>query len=199
MGVGSEAGVVFGVEKGRGEEIWRSADYGATWSVWTTAPEPFRPIDAEPVIVTDRSQPARMMMVTATGRAYLIEGASAPTTRQVFDLKAQIGDGYPAYELYHCALDPRDPSVGYVTANVYGGSSVFRTLNLLDAQPVWTDISANAPRHPCKIYLHPATGEAIVSYHHGSAIYPAPDGYRASLRIAASLYDRVGAFPGLRH
>jgi photosystem II stability/assembly factor-like uncharacterized protein len=198
MGVGSEAGVVFGVEKGRSDEIWRSTDYGATWSLWAAAPESFRPIDAEPVIVTDRAHPARIMMVTSTGRAYLIEGASAPKTRQVFDLKAQIGDGYPAYELYHCALDPRDPGVGYLTANVYGGPSVFRTLNLFDPQPVWTDISANAPRHPCKIYLHPATGEAITSYHHGSTIYPAPDSYRASLRVSASLYDRVGAFPGLR-
>jgi hypothetical protein len=197
MGVGSGAGVVFGVEKGSGEAIQRSTDHGATWSTWATAPEPFRPIDAEPVIVTDRAQPARLMMVTATGRAYLIEGATAPTTRQVFDLRAQIGDGYPAYELYHCALDPRDPNIGYVTANVYGGPSVFRTLNLGDATPVWTDITGNAPRNPSKIYLHPATGEPIISYHQGSDIYPAPTGQRTSLSLAGSLYDRVGAFPGI--
>ena len=45
VGVGSEAGAVFGVEKSSGEAIRRSTDYGATWSIWATAPEPFRPID----------------------------------------------------------------------------------------------------------------------------------------------------------
>jgi hypothetical protein len=29
-------------------------------------------------------------------------------------------------------------------------------------------------------------------------IYPSPMGERAALGIAASLYDRVGAFPGIR-
>ena len=52
--MGSGAGVVFGVEKNSGEAIWRSTDYGATWSPWATAPEPFRPIDSKPVLVTDR-------------------------------------------------------------------------------------------------------------------------------------------------
>ena len=198
VGVGSGAGVVFGVEKGSGEAIRRSTDYGATWSVWATAPEEFRPIDAEPVLVTDRSKAARLLMVTASGKAYLIEGAAAPTTRLVFDLRAQIGAGYPAYELYHCAFDPHDPNVAYVTANVYGGPSIFRTLDLLSGAPTWTDISGNGPRQPRKVYVHPVTGEVITSYHHGSMIHPAPAGQHIALGITTSLYDRVGAFPGIR-
>jgi hypothetical protein len=198
IGVGGAPGVVFGVEKSSGEGIWRSTDYGASWALWATAPEPFRPIDNEPVLVSDRSHPARVMTLGASGRAFLIEGATAPTIRQVFDLEAQIGPGFPAYELYHGALDPRDPGVAYVTANVYGGGTVFRTVNLFDAVPAWTDISGNGPRQPRKIYLHPATGEVISSFHHGSMILPPPSGQRAAFGLGASLYDRIGAFPGLR-
>ena len=67
-----------------------------------------------------------MLALTASGKAWLIEGEDKPTIRQVFDLKTQIGAGFPGYELYHCAFDPRDPAIAYVTANVFGGSSVFR-------------------------------------------------------------------------
>ena len=114
------------------------------------------------------------MMVTASGKAYLIEGLPAPTTRRIFDLQAQIGPGYPAYELYHCAFDPHDPNVAYITTNNYGASSVFRTLDLLAATPTWTDISGNGPRDPRKVFVHPVTAEVITSYHHGSMIYPRP-------------------------
>jgi hypothetical protein len=200
IGAGGGAGVVLGVEKSGGEGIWRSTDHGATWTRWATAPEPFRPIDNEPVLVTDRSHPARVLAVTASGRAWLIEGLD-PTVRQVFDLEAQIGAGYPAYELYHCALDPRDPNLAYVTANVYGGPSVFRTLDLGSDRPTWTDISGNGPRQPRKVYVHPVTGDVISSQHHGSMIFPAilpeREGAR-TLATAASLYDRIGAFPGIR-
>ena len=132
-------------------------------------------------------------MVTASGRAWLIEGLD-PAVRQVFDLEAQIGPGYPAYELYHCALDPRDPDVAYVTANVYGGPNVFRTLDLTSDRPTWSDISGNGPRDPRKVYVHPATGDVITSYHHGSVIFPAGSGAgaRAALdRKPDVLQDRA--------
>ena len=197
IGVGSGAGVVFGVEKNSGEQIYRSTDYGASWSPWAKAPEPFRPIDSKPELVTDRSQAARVMMVTASGNAYLIEGVT-PTIRKIFDLRAQIGAGYPAYELLHCAFDPRDADIGYITANVYGGPSVFRTLDLTSNEPTWSDIGGNGPRQPRRIYVHPATGDVITSYHHGSMILPPPKGYKAAYGITASLYDRIGAFPGIQ-
>ena len=88
--------------------------------------------------------------------------------------------------------------MAYITTNGYGGGSVFRTLDLLAATPTWTDISGNGPRDPRKVYVHPATGEVITSYHHGSMIYPAPEGQRSAIGITTSLYDRVGAFPGIR-
>jgi hypothetical protein len=201
IGAGAGAGVVLGVERSRGEGIWRSTDHGASWTRWATAPEPFRPIDAEPVLATDRSHPARVLMVTAGGRAWLLEGL-VPAVRQVFDLRTAIGEGYPAYELQHCALDPRHPGTAYLTANVYGGPNVFRTLDLDSDRPTWTDISGNGPRDPRKVYVHPATGDVITSYHHGSTIFPAGsagEGARMTLAAApASLYDRVGAFPGIR-
>lgn len=149
-------------------------------------------------MVFDRSSAGRALMVGATGKGYLAEGASRAAFRQVFDLRAQIGSGFPAYELYHCALDSRNPDVAYITANVYGGPVIFRSLNLTAAQPVWEDLSAGAPHNPCRVYIHPATGEVIVSYHHGSMIHPAPAGYRERFAITPTLYGRVGAFPGIR-
>ena len=38
----------------------------------------------------------------------------------------------------------------------------------------------------------------ITSYHHGSMILPPPKGYKAAYGITASLYDRIGAFPGIQ-
>ena len=74
IGVGSGAGVVFGVEKSSGEGIWRSTDYGATWSPWATAPGAVPP-DRQQAGAGDRPLPGGAgLMVTASGNAYLIEG-----------------------------------------------------------------------------------------------------------------------------
>ena len=175
-GVGSGAGVVFGVEKNSGEAIRRSTDYGATWSPWATAPEPFRPIDSKPVLVTDQL-PGRAGHDGDGEREGLSDrGRDRPTIRKIFDLRAQIGAGYPAYELYHCAFDPRDADIG-----LHHRQRLRRALGLPHARPhepapTWTDISGNGPRQPRKIFVHPVTGDVITSYHHGSMILPPPEG-----------------------
>jgi hypothetical protein len=197
IGVSNAAGVVFGVEKGSGEQIFRSTDYGATWRLWATAPVAFRPIDSRPVISVDRASPGRMLAYCANGSAYLFEGESAPAIRKVFDLRALIGPGYPGYELVNGALDPHDPEVAYISGNVYGGSSVFRTRNLGATTPTWEDISGNGPRQPRFLFVHPVTGDVLSSFYHGSMILPPPSGQRAAFALGNSLYDRVKAFPGM--
>ena len=196
IGVGNRGGVAFGVEKNSGEGIWRTSDYGASWKLWATAPEPFRPIDNAPVLTSSRTHAARVLAVTASGKAWLIEGETAPTVRQVFDLRTAAGPGLPAYELYHCALDSRDPGVAYVSANVYGATALFRSVNLGDAVPAWAALGGGGSRQPSKVFVHPATGEVITSAFHGSMILPSPSGQRAAFGVVGLALRPGAVLPG---
>ena len=185
------------VEKNSGETIWRSTDYGATWKTWATAPG---------ALPADR-QRARSSRSTASGRR-ACGRASAPAGRPT-DRGRRIRDQQarspapdrrrlPGLRAAPRGARSRTTRRRLCLGNIYGGSSVFRTRNLGDATPTWEDISGNGPRQPRYLFVHPVTGELISSYHQGSMILPAPSGQRTARRISQSLYDRIGAYPGLK-
>lgn len=189
MGIDSD-GAIYGVEMNKGEQIRRSTDGGESWTVWTTAPERFRPINSKPSMFVSPHRTFRVYAATSSGKVHLIDGREGRST-VVFDLRKLLPGGLPGYEVQSVVVDPFDEDLIYVSVNTYGAAVVFRSR---DGGSSWHDVTGNAPRIPGRLMIHPHTSDVILSWQHGSHILAPPDEHRDRYGITESLYDRVRGY-----
>lgn len=183
---------IFGTSKDKTDKvIRRSTNRGASWTAWATASASFRPVDPTPVVTVCPHHPARVYVVSAQAKVVKIEGVTNPVETVVFDARSVVAAGHPKYAVNSIAVDPRDEKLLYVSLFMWGGPTVFRSL---DGGASWSDISGNVPSVDGDIFVHPLTSDVFFGSSHGTHVLPPPAGHRTSFAIAQSVYDRTRAF-----
>lgn len=191
--------VIYGTNTS-GQVIYRSEDFGATWTAWRTCQRSFRPEDSRPQFFACPNHAARVYAVSGAGYLTRIVGTSNPTETTIFDARNYVA-GYPDYRVYSFAVDPFNPNLGYLTLYMWGCGNVYRCTNLTTttgAAGDWECIAQTTedgcPHVDLEVRVHPLTSDVIVSGSHGSHVHKPPDGHRATYGIANSLWDTINAY-----
>ena len=192
--------VIYGVDNTNDRNIYRSdsATPGASWSLWKTTSQSFRPSDKRPAFAVCPHHAARVYAVSGDGYLVRIVGTSNPAETTIFDARAYLPAGHPAYQCNSVAVDPFDENLGYVSLYMWGVPCVFRTRNLTAANPTWESIATGdgdgLPHLDLELNIHPLTSDLLACGSHGTYVCKPPSGHQATYGLANSLWDRIAAY-----
>lgn len=176
-------GNVYAIDKSGSNTVYKCTNPTTsgtiTWTSWANlgySPDVAR-ISYDPTKAN-----GRLLFGCGSGRFVLAENGSARVVGNVSNI---LGAGFPGYLTYSCALDPTSDAA-YVVCYAYGGGGVFKTSDITQTTPTWTNIStAHSPNCPNHVFVHPTTGDLFSMSNSGNYIYPAHSAQ------ANSYYDEV--------
>ena len=163
------------------QKIYRSDDHGSTWFLFASLGDigsSAKFMDGLPTITPHPTNPN--VVFTLDASRDLLKVVYDPVTKiagytslKVFNsLPAGTPEGVKSFmQIRMIAIDPGNPKVMYVSTNISGIPSVYRSL---DGGVTWQSISDDFPHLPGVPVVNPHTGEVYRGSMNGTWIYPAP-------------------------
>lgn len=180
-----------------GNAIYRSTDFGVTWTLWRTTSRSFRPVDIRPGLCACPHHASRVYAVSGAGYLVKIEGNPTPTETTIFDARDYIS-GAPDYQVNSVVVDPFNANLGYLSLYMWGCANVFQTTNLLNANPTWVSMADGSaqglPHVDMELSIHPLTSDVIACGSHGEYVLAPPAGHRTTYSITNSIWDEIEAY-----
>lgn len=170
-------------------KIYRSANRGQTWSLYTSPGWTFTPHDSRPIFYVHPTDENKVFAVyngtvdpsKTNGDMAVYDG----TTWKTFGVLDLAGTDYGNF-VSNMAIDPNYPNIIYVSMYSPGVEIVWRSI---DSGVTWMNISYNLPRMgSVGLKVNPHTGELFIGSASGTWLLPPP--YRSENMIYSKNYTR---------
>jgi photosystem II stability/assembly factor-like uncharacterized protein len=150
-------------------EIFRSDDEGATWYSYVQTAWLMRGHDSKPIIAVHPANPDIIYALDAEKDISMYDGQSW-TSLGIRD--AAVDPNGPVNYPRAFVIDPRHPEVMYAGMCLWGGETVWRSV---DSGATWENVTRNLPRLAVGgLSINPHTGELFRGNVDGTYVLPPP-------------------------